>query len=337
MDALLYETVEDEKVRCNLCAHRCLIYEGRMGICQVRENREGKLYTLTYGHTISQHVDPVEKKPLYHFYPGTRAYSMATPGCNFRCGWCQNWQIAQMPREGGMTTGQAATPAEIVASARRTNCRSIAYTYTEPTIFFEYAYDIARQAHQANIANIYVTNGYMTREMLDMFRPYLDGANVDLKGFRDETYRKHVGARLQPILDNLKYMKELGIWVEVTTLIIPGLNDDEAELKEAAQFIATELGPETPWHISRFFPAYKMRDVSPTPVATLQKAQALGRTAGLRYTYIGNAPGEENTYCHQCQALLVRRSGFSILKSYVTPDETCPDCGAPVDGVGMGG
>ena len=334
-EALLYEKLSDNKVRCNLCAHRCVIFDGRKGICQVRENRGGTLYTLVYGRTISQHIDPVEKKPLFHCYPGSTAYSMATPGCNFRCHWCQNWEISQMPREQHLYMGDEATPEQIVAAAQRAGCRSIAYTYTEPTIFFEYAYDTARLAHAANLANIYVTDGYMTAEMLDTFQPYLDAANVDLKAFRNETYRRYVGARLQPVLDSLKRMKAMGIWLEVTTLVIPGINDDQAELQDAAQFVARELGPQTPWHLSRFFPAYKMTEVPPTPVATLQQARQIGLEAGLHHVYMGNVPGEEDTFCHHCGRHLIRRAGYWIQENYVRPDGCCPACGTPMAGVGM--
>ena len=335
-EAMLYDKLPDHNVRCRLCAHRCVIAPGKKGVCQVRENQGGTLYTLVYGRLITQHVDPVEKKPLYHFYPGSTAFSVATPGCNFRCRWCQNWEISQMPREQHLVMGEKASPAQIVAAARQAGCRSIAYTYTEPTIFFEYAYDTARLAHEAGLANIYVTNGYMTEEMLETFYPYLDAANVDLKAFHAETYRKYVGARLQPVLDAMKAMKRLGIWLEVTTLVIPGINDDPAELREAARFMAQELGVETPWHISRFFPAYQMPDVPPTPLSTLQRAREIGLEEGLRYVYIGNVHDEENTTCHECGLLLVARSGFHVTKNLVR-DGRCPDCGAPVAGVGMGG
>ena len=336
-EAMLYAKLSDDRVRCNLCAHRCLIADEKRGVCLVRENRGGTLYTLVYGRTISQHVDPVEKKPLLHFYPGSTAYSIATPGCNFRCRWCQNWEISQMVRERHFIMGDEASPEQIVAAAQRAGCRSIAYTYTEPTIFFEYSYDTARLAHEVGLANIYVTNGYMTEEMLETFDPYLDAANVDLKAFRDETYKKYVGARLQPVLDSLKVMKRLGIWVEVTTLVVPGVNDDAAELRDAARFVAQELGVETPWHISRFYPHYEMTDVPPTPVSTLRQALEIGLEEGLRYIYVGNVPGEANTSCHKCGRLLIRRSGYLILENHVQPGGTCPDCDTPVAGVGMAG
>jgi pyruvate formate lyase activating enzyme len=296
-EAMLYEKLSDGSVRCNLCAHRCVIARGKRGICYVRENSNGSLYTLVYGRIIAEHVDPVEKKPLFHFYPGSTSYSIATLGCNFRCQWCQNWEISQMPQQQHLLMGEKVSPEEIVTNARRAGSRSIAYTYTEPTVFFEYTYDSAKLARDAGLANVYVTNGYMTTETLRTIKPYLDAANVDLKGFRDETYRKYVGARLQPVLDSLREMKRLGIWIEVTTLVVPGVNDDPAELENAAKFVANDLGVDTPWHISRFFPAYKMTDASPTAVATLQRARQIGLEAGLRYVYLGNVRGEENTFC----------------------------------------
>lgn len=336
-EAMLYEKLSDGRVRCNLCAHRCTIAEGKRGICNVRENRGGTLYTLVYGRTITQHVDPIEKKPLYHFYPGSTAYSIATPGCNFQCRWCQNWQISQMPREQDFIAGTEASPDEVVARAIRSGSRSIAYTYTEPTIFFEYAYDTAREAHAEGLNNLYVTNGYMTEEMLETFQPYLDAANVDLKAFRDSTYRKYVGARLQPVLDTLKRMKSLGIWLEVTTLVIPGINDDPAELADAVDFVAQELGVDTPWHISRFFPNYKMMDVPPTPADTLQMARDIGIEKGLRHVYVGNMQADADTLCHECGNVVIRRVGMSVIENRIASDGTCPDCGTPVAGIGMGG
>lgn len=311
-EAMLYQKLENERVRCDLCAHRCIIADGKKGVCQVRENQSGTLYTLVYGRTIAQHIDPVEKKPLFHFYPGTTAYSIATPGCNFRCPWCQNWEISQMPRKQHFMMGEEASPQQIVADARRAGCRSIAYTYTEPIVFFDYAYDAARLAHEAGIANIYVTNGYMTEEMLKTFQPYLDAMNVDLKAFNETTYKKYARAKLQLVLDALKTAKRLGIFLEVTMLIIPGINDSPSELKTGAEFIASELGKDTPWHISRFFPAYNMSNVPPTPLETLNRALEIGREAGLNYIYIGNAPGQgnENTFCPFCGKLVVERMGY---------------------------
>jgi pyruvate formate lyase activating enzyme len=302
------------------------------------------LHTLVYGIPLSQAVDPIEKKPLFHFYPGSTAFSIATAGCNFRCDFCQNADISQMPRDRGRIVGSQASPEQVVQAARRHSSRSIAYTYTEPTIFFEYSYDIARLAHGAGIASVYVTNGYMTSEMLELFQglgnrhePWLDAANVDLKAFRDETYKRVCGARLQPVLDSLKRMKELGIWVEVTTLVVPDLNDSEEELGEIARFIAGELGVEVPWHVSRFHPDYKMFDRGPTPVGTLQRAYDMGREAGLRYVYVGNMPGArlEDTVCPGCGQTVLERWSFQVRRRHLR-DGKCGHCGRPIDGVGMG-
>jgi pyruvate formate lyase activating enzyme len=335
-EAMLYEKLPDRRVRCKLCAHHCVIADGKRGVCQVRENRDGTLYTLVYGRVISEKIDPIEKKPLFHFYPGSTAYSIATRGCNFRCRWCQNWEISQMPREQKLVTGLAAMPQQIVATALRVGSRSIAYTYTEPTVFFEYAHDTARLAHTKGICNVYVTNGYMTAEMLELVQPYLDAANVDLKAFRDETYRHYVGARLEPVLDTLKRIKALGIWLEVTTLVIPGVNDDPAELRDAARFVAQELGTETPWHISRFSPAYEMTGVPVTPTETLRWARELGLKEGLKYVYVGNVPddGYQNTVCPGCGRILIHRNGLAVLTDLVQ-NGRCPDCGTSIAGVGM--
>ena len=337
-EAMLYEKLEDNKVRCNLCAHRCVIPEGKKGICVVRENHGGTLYTLVYGRTISQHIDPIEKKPLFNFYPGTFAYSIATPGCNFRCKFCQNWEISQMPREQHLIGGVEISPEGIVEDAERTYCKSIAYTYTEPTIFFEYAYDTARIAHERGLKNLFITNGYQTPEAIETIHPYLDAANVDLKSFRDEFYRKLIGARLRPVLDSLKLMKKLGIWVEVTTLVIPTYNDSDDELRDIARFIRDELGMETPWHVSAFYPTYKLLDVPRTPPSTLRRAREIGLEEGLRYVYEGNIPGSdgENTYCYNCGTRLIHRYGFQVLENRIQ-DGRCPVCGAEIDGVGMSG
>ena len=335
-EAMLYEKLEDNKVRCHLCGHHCIIHDKGMGICQVRYNDGGTLYTDTYGGLIARHVDPIEKKPLYHVLPGSRSYSVATPGCNFRCQWCQNADISQMPRERRYIARETYTPGEVVEEAGRSGCASIAYTYTEPTIFFEFAFDTARLAHQAGILNVYVSNGFMSSEMLDTFYPYLDAINVDMKGFRDETYRKYVGARLEPVLDSLRQLKRQGVWTEVTTLIIPTINDSEEELRDVAGFIATELGTETPWHLSRFFPSYKMDGIEPTPVATLQRAREIGREAGLRHIYVGNVPDSESesTKCPQCGAMVVEGRRFGRrLQIHLTDAGACPQCGHHIAGI----
>ncbi len=335
-EALLYQKLDDNRVQCNLCAHRCVIPSGKAGICMVRENINGSLYTKAYDRAIAQHVDPVEKKPLYHFYPGSKAYSVATPGCNFRCLFCQNWDISQITSSEILKSGNDATPEQIVSNAKQTGCKSIAYTYTEPTIFFEYSYDIARLAHEAGLKNIYISNGYMTHEMLDMISPHLDAINIDLKAFREKTYRSLMGAQLQPVLDNLKKIKQLGIWLEVTSLIIPGINDDPEETRDVANFIVTELGVDVPWHISRFFPAYKMKDVPSTPLKTLQKTKKIGYKESLNYIYIGNAVSDRNmdTKCPQCGYVLIERSGFGITQNKIK-DGHCPNCGMKITGIGL--
>jgi len=335
-EALLYERLPDDKVRCNLCAHRCLIFPGKRGICGVRENRDGTLYTLVYGKLISRAVDPIEKKPLFHFHPGTASYSIATVGCNFHCRHCQNWEISQYPRNhGGEIIGKLFTPEEIVADAQRHRCRSIAYTYIEPTVFFEFAYDTARLAHDAGIKNIFVSNGYLTPEATEILAPYLDAINIDIKAFQDRTYRKYLGATLPPVLETVRLMHELGVWVEVTTLVMPTINDSEEELRDIARFIKS-VDPAIPWHVTRFWPHYKMRDLPPTPVATLRRAREIGLEEGLRYVYEGNVPGEggENTYCPSCGELLIERWGFGIAR-YNIEEGRCPKCGAEIDGVGL--
>ncbi len=337
MEAYLFETLSDGNVKCNLCRHRCLIKEGRRGICGVRENRAGVLHTLVFGKLIARHIDPIEKKPLYHFLPGSRSYSIATVGCNFRCRFCQNADIAQMPEDHrGLIVGDPCTPEEVVAAALKGGCRSIAYTYTEPTIFFEFAYETAKLAQANGLKNAFVTNGYMTDAALEMIHPYLDAANVDLKAFNEKYYRDICGAKLSNVMETLKRMKSLGVFVEVTTLIVPGLNDDSKELEELAQFLVTDLGPETPWHISRFHPTYKLTDRPPTPLATLLKARDIGLKAGLRYVYTGNVPGEdgENTFCYNCGRIVIERWGFQI-KSTALEAGRCRHCQAVIDGVGL--
>ena len=334
-EARLYKQLADGKVQCNLCAHHCIIVDKGRGVCQVRENSEGTLYTLVYGRVVARHVDPIEKKPLFHFYPGSHAYSFATPGCNFHCRWCQNAEISQIQREQIIALDDKVAPAQVISAAQQAGCRSIAYTYTEPTIFFEYAQDTAHLAQKAELANIFVTNGYMTEAMLEAAQPWLDAANVDLKGFRDKVYRQYVGALLQPVLYSLKTMKKLNVWLEVTTLIIPDINDDPAELRDAAGFIAQELGPDTPWHLSRFFPAYRMTDTLPTPISTIERAVEIGQEAGLRYVYAGNVSGETHTTCHVCGQNLIRRSGYTILENNLSALGQCPQCGTAVAGVGM--
>lgn len=332
-EGMLYEKRAEAQVRCNLCAHRCSIKPGKRGICGVRENREGVLYSLVYGTLIAENIDPIEKKPFFHVYPSSQSYSIATPGCNFSCSFCQNHDISQMPRTTRMITGEDFLPVEIVARAKKTGVKTIAYTYTEPTIYFEMAFDTAEIASEAGLENVFVTNGFMTVETIEKISPYLAAANVDLKSFRDEFYRKQCGARLNPVLESLQKMKEKGIWIEITTLLIPALNDSDEELKDIANFIAG-LGKEIPWHISRFHPQFKMRDLPPTPVTSLHRAAQIGRNAGLKYVYSGNVPGDEgeNTKCFNCGNLLIERCGFRIVGLNLQGNK-CPECATVLDGL----
>jgi len=337
MEACLYEKLAESKVRCNLCHHRCVIKNGKRGICGVRENRDGMLETLVYGRLIAQHVDPIEKKPLFHVFPGTLSFSIATVGCNFRCRFCQNADIAQFPIDrDGMIAGDVFSPEDVVEAAIRASCSSISYTYTEPTVFFEFALETARLAHEKGILNVFVTNGYMTPEALHMIQPWLDAANVDLKAFNDDFYKKQCGAKRNHVMESLRLMKALGVYLEVTTLIIPGLNDDERELKDLASFLVKDLGPETPWHISRFHPTYRLTDRPATPVESIRRARQIGFDAGLRYVYCGNVPGDEGetTACYRCGQPIVERWGFHIVNN-VIQDGKCPACGAPIDGLGL--
>jgi len=284
---MLYERREGENVQCYLCAHNCKIASGQFGFCGVRQNTQGTLNTLVYAEVIAANIDPIEKKPLYHFLPGSVSFSIATIGCNFRCGFCQNWQISQVSKRDNFRKVSELMPEKAVEEAKKNRCESISYTYTEPTIFFEYAYDTAKKAKQAGLKNVFVTNGYMSRKAFETISPYLDAANIDLKSFREEFYTKNCQSHLQPVLDSIKLAKELGIWIEVTTLIIPGQNDSRLELSDIAGFIAS-VGKDIPWHISRFHPDYQFLNQKPTPVETLRKAEDLGRKAGLNYVYLGN-------------------------------------------------
>lgn len=337
MKAYLWEQLENQSVKCNLCNHRCIIKPGKRGICGVRENQTGNLHSLVYGKVIARNIDPIEKKPLFHFMPGSLSYSIATVGCNFKCRFCQNADIAQMPNDrNGVIMGDETSPQSIVDGALKAKCKSISYTYTEPTIYFEFAHDTAKLAHEAGLRNVFVTNGYMTEEALDFIHPYLHAANVDLKAFSDDYYRNLCSAKLEPVKESLKKMKALGVFIEVTTLMVPGLNDSQKELEALAGFLVESLGPETPWHVSRFHPTYRLTDRSSTPVETLISAREIGLKAGLRYVYTGNVPGEEaeNTFCYRCGEAVIQRWGFQIRKYDIT-EGRCRSCGAEIDGVGL--
>lgn len=334
-EARFYRKQTDQKVECFLCAQHCHIKHGKKGKCGVRENRDGTLWSLVYGRLIAQHIDPIEKKPLFHFLPGTRSYSIATAGCNFRCLFCQNADISQSPWELGSIFGERVAADAVVEQAARANCASISYTYTEPTIFMEYALDVARLARDKGIRNVFVSNGYMTQDSLEAAAPVLDAANVDLKAFSDRFYAEQCGAHLDPVLRTIERMRRLGIWVEVTTLVIPGLNDGEGELRALARFLVS-VDKQIPWHISRFHPTYKLTDRPPTPVATLQRARRIGLEEGLHYVYTGNVPGDEgeSTYCHHCGAVLLERVGFATERGHLK-DGKCSMCQTPLAGVGI--
>ncbi len=330
-EALLYEKLDNNKVQCTLCAHRCVIDELKFGRCGMRSNEKGTLFTHTYGALIAQHVDPIEKKPLHHFLPGSRSFSIATAGCNFNCDFCQNWQISQQSTLKGTRAAENVPARAIVIAADRARCKSIAYTYTEPTIFFEYAYDIAIEARTKFIKNVFVTNGFMTEEALALVRPYLDAANVDLKSFSKKFYKQRCKAELQPVLETIRRMVAAKIWVEITTLIIPGENDSDAELKDIATFI-TSLSPDIPWHISRFHPEYEFTEREPTPIATLRRAYDIGKKCGLRYVYMGNVNEGADTCCYTCNEVLTRRVYYFSEKTAIK-DGKCPKCGTVIAGV----
>ncbi|MBN1903747.1 MAG: AmmeMemoRadiSam system radical SAM enzyme [Deltaproteobacteria bacterium] len=332
-EALLYEKISDNKVICNLCNHNCHIPDNSKGICGVRENKGGVLYTLVYDRVITRHLDPIEKKPLFHFLPGSGSYSIATPGCNLRCSFCQNSDISQMPVNSKVLSGERISPEDIVNEALKINAETIAYTYTEPTIFFELAKETAVIATSKGLKNVFITNGYMTEKCLDELSGYLNGANIDLKAFSDDFYRKQCGARLEPVLNTIKRMAKMGIWIEITTLLIPGLNDSEEELTKLAEFIKAQ-NADIPWHISKFHPSYRMNNIPPTPYDTLVRAKQIGYSAGLRYVYTGNMPGDEGekTCCHNCGNLLIDRYGFTVNFNNMKNGH-CPRCKSYIPGV----
>ncbi|MFO0698596.1 MAG: AmmeMemoRadiSam system radical SAM enzyme [Nitrospira sp.] len=362
--ALYYESLPDQFVRCTLCPHDCKIAPDHRGACGVRINRGGHLFTLVGNHIVSSEVDPIEKKPLFHFLPGSFAYSIATVGCNLRCRFCQNWTISQWPKlkdladrgeDASLTVsghppsewcagieppeerwglGTEVVPFKLVEQAKRTGCTSIAYTYTEPTIFFELSLETARLASEAGLGNIFLTNGFISLDPLREIAPYISAANIDLKSFRDSYYKKLCGARVEPVLAAIREYKQLGVWIELTTLLIPGVNDEEQELKDIAHFIKAELGEDVPWHISRFFPAYKMEHWQETPIRSLLRAREIGQDEGLRYVYLGNVPqeeGAENTVCPGCGAVVIQRWELKVVENLLQAGR-CPNCSQPVSG-----
>jgi len=331
--AMFQEACEGWAVRCRLCAHQCKILPNHFGICAVRGNDDGVLYTYAYGKIIASNVDPIQKKPFYHFLPGTDAYSIAAAGCNFKCSFCQNWEISQTVVKDGGLQGRVTSSEQVVSEAIKNKCRSISYTYTEPTVFFEYAYDISIIAKENGLKNSFVTNGFMTPEAIDKISPYLDAANIDLKFFSDKSYREICNGRLEPVLESIRRMKEKGIWIEATTLIIPGKNDSEQELGSIAGFLS-ETGKEIPWHINRFHPDYKFTKTPATPVETLNHAAEIGKKAGLKYVYLGNVHDSGDTICPSCGMVLIERIGFKTrITQEFSKNGKCALCGTRIEGV----
>lgn len=333
-EAMLYEKLEAGKVQCGLCAHRCKISPGKRGFCGVRENREGHLYSLIYSTVSSEAVDPIEKKPLYHFYPGAYVYSVGTIGCNFRCKHCQNWSISQATLENSYTCD--ISPEDLIKRATMSGSRAIAWTYNEPTIWYEYTYESAKLAKEAGLATVYVTNGYMTPEALRHIAPWLDAVNIDIKAFTEKFYKEIASASLAPVLESAVLAKDLGIHVEITTLLIPEHNDSPDELRELSKWVYKNLGPDTPLHFTRFYPQYRMQNLYPTPVETLAVAHKIAREEGMRYVYVGNVEGRDfnSTFCPKCGKLLISRDYFSIGKYEITPEKTCPKCGEKIPVIG---
>ncbi|MDM7273874.1 AmmeMemoRadiSam system radical SAM enzyme [Sulfurihydrogenibium azorense] len=336
VQAWLSEKRKENKVLCKACSQRCVLDVGEYGKCGIRKNEDGQLYLTVYGLAAAYNIDPVEKKPLYHFLPGTDILSVGTVGCNFSCKFCQNWEISQYPKEHNFEVfGVNLMPQTIVNIAKTQNIPSIAFTYNEPVVVFEYAYDTFKLAKEYGIKTVFVSSGYETKEALDTIRPYLDAANIDLKAFTDRFYREICGARLKPVLEAIEYAYKLGIWIEITTLIIPGENDSKEELRDIARFIAS-IDKDIPWHISRFYPMYKMTDHPPTPVSKLIEAYEIGKEEGLNYIYVGNIIDEdrESTYCPNCHFKVIERTGYvgQFVKNHLV-DGKCPKCATPIKGV----
>jgi pyruvate formate lyase activating enzyme len=321
-ESILYEKLADKNVKCKTCSHFCVIVPGKLGICGVRENIGEKLQVLNYSKAIAANIDPVEKKPLFHFMPGTKTFSFGSVGCNLRCGNCQNWSISQfskMPdvsREMTERSGDDLPPEKIIELAKKNDCPSISYTYTEPTIFLEYALNTMKLAKKAGLKNIWVSNGFMSRETLELIVPYLNAINIDIKSSDNKFYRDNCGAKLEPVLENCKTIVKNKIWLETTTLVIPNLSDDEKMLRKIAHFIKNELGDFVPWHVSAFSGeiSWKLQDFPETPVGKIKKAFEIGKAAGLKYVYAGNVAGSEmeNTPCPECGEIIIKRIGYDI-------------------------
>ena len=331
-EALFYERLDNNIVQCHICPRNCVIASGKRGYCGVRENQKGTLYTLSYGKLVAIHVDPIEKKPLFHFLPSTTAFSIATAGCNLKCKFCQNWEISQAKPED--LHYSYFEPAELVKKAKESGAPTIAYTYTEPTIFYEYMLETAKLAKKAGLRNVMHSNGYINEAPLRELAKYLDAANIDLKGFSDDYYKKLTDGSLEPVLKSLRILKEEGVFIEITNLILSGFNDDEDSLIKMCLWIKESLGADTPVHFSRFFPMYQLAHLNPTPADTLERTRQIAIDCGLNYVYIGNLPGSEaeNTYCPKCKKLLVERKGYFVLQDNLE-NGRCKFCGKEIAGV----
>lgn len=329
-EVLTYDKV-GENLNCKVCERKCIIREGNTGFCNMRANIRGKLCALNYGAASSVAVDPIEKKPLFHFYPGSTVFSLGSVGCNFRCKHCQNWNISQANLDEIPT--REILPEEAIRLTKQYGCKSIAWTYNEPTMWFEYTYDSAKLAKKEDIATVYVTNGYMSEESFDLIKPYLDAANIDLKGMSDKFYRDLCQARLQPVLDNIKRFYDNGTHIEITNLIIPSYNDSKEDIKALVKFMVEETGLEVPLHFTRFFPYYELGQLPPTPVESLRRAYNIAKEAGMKYVYIGNVStgGEESTLCPECGKVLIQRNGFEIVDDKLKETRKCPTCKAPIN------
>ena len=326
-----YYTKLGNNVKCNLCPNGCILEEGDRSICRNKVNIGGKLYTLAYGNPCAVHIDPIEKKPLFHFLPSTKVFSIATAGCNFRCKNCQNWTISQFKPE--ETQNYDLFPDRVVQLCLENKCQSIAYTYSEPTAFYEYMYDTAKLAREKGIKNLWITNGYINKEPLEDLCQYLDAANVDLKSFSEETYNRLNSGTLKPVLSTLKTLDKQGVWFEVTNLVIPTWTDDLDMIREMCKWLKKNIGPNYPLHFSRFHPEYKLTNLPPTPIKTLEDAKKIAEEEGLNFIYLGNVPGKgENTYCPKCGKLLVERKGFSVLQNNIQSG-SCRFCGEKIAGV----
>lgn len=330
-EADLYQKLEGDKVQCQLCALNCVIEEGDRGQCGVRENRKGKLFALTYKKPISTSVDPIEKKPLFHFRPGSKAYSIATSGCNFKCTFCQNWKISQPDEFSQELTGHELLVEDAVNQAQR-QADGIAYTYTEPTIFFEYAYDMAKLAKKKGLYNVFVSNGYMTKHAVEKLSPVLDAINIDLKSMEDEFYQELCGVNShQPVLDSIKKFKENGVWVEITNLLIPDWNTKPKKIKELTDWIVEHVGKEVPLHFSRFHPDHDLKESQPTSREKIDQAVKIARNSGLKYVYVGNMVHEHNnSFCPECGFEVINRKGYSVSLN-LEDGFKCPQCGYELD------